>query len=723
MRMPIRLGLLIGFGLAIPCGAPAQTDPQSSPQTTLTAASEKAGHRVIANKDRIIEIKSSGTLQASAIEGRLVIAASDIVIDGGGLTLVGGEGDPKSFQGIAISATGVSNVTLKNFKACGWETGLKVVDGKGWTIENCDFSGNFHDPEFGWGENGRRGGIVLERVSGSVLRRNRANRVWDGCVLVDSDQNQLIDNDFSHTSNTCLKLWHSSRNTVRKNQLSYGIRIKPGEVHARDSTSVLIESGSNENQFVENDCTHGGDGIFIRVLNGWCSVGNLFERNDCSYANNNGIECWARDNIFRGNKANHCSYGFWLGGSDHTILEGNEANFNGLKEGHHNSPHLPGNSHAGIVFMFGPSSHTVARRNTCIGNNGAGIAAIGDQASRGQKWKARHWIIEDNHLSRNRWGVFLEYADWISLRGNRFSERGTAGNDNSIAAVQVEDGVTRLIQNGSPLDPTDGADRSFDQFISLDGPMSALVGERVHFSPRALPLAPGATVTWDLGDGTTADTTGVDHVFKSPGFYRIGFNLTAPAGTNLGFRDFFVINDVKEIGTEGNPNDWSIEDFHDRRRSQDQISQAEFTEDRDDRLVGKSCLKVLIRPYAGFRVALTYPKTRDAAWPLAGKKKLVFWMKVINEDVTGWQGGPFLSLEGDSGKPCYIEPKSGLDLMRQLENNEGRDGWRRMEISLAGNDQWQVDGDLPETVKAISLAFDSWGAPTLRLWIDGLTFE
>ena len=122
-----------------------------------------------ADRERVIEINSSGTLTASSVEGRLVITASNITIDGGGLTLVGGDGNPKTFTGTAISAHGVSNVTLKNFNACGWETGLKIVDGEGWTIDNCNFSGNFHDPEFGWGENGRRGGIVLEGDRKSVV--------------------------------------------------------------------------------------------------------------------------------------------------------------------------------------------------------------------------------------------------------------------------------------------------------------------------------------------------------------------------------------------------------------------------------------------------------------------------------------------------------------------------------------------------------------------------
>ena len=96
---------------------------------------------------------------------------------------------------------------LKNLNAKGWETGLVLRNAEACVIEGCNFSDNFHDPGFGWGEHGRRGGIVLENVRKSVLKINQAHRVWDACVL-------------------------------------------------------------------DNDCTHGGDGIFVRVLNSWCSTGN-----------------------------------------------------------------------------------------------------------------------------------------------------------------------------------------------------------------------------------------------------------------------------------------------------------------------------------------------------------------------------------------------------------------------------------------------------------------
>ena len=392
--------------------------------SALTLASVAADDATKVEARPTMEVTSNVVLDPARTYGSIVVKKSGVTIDGRGAWLVGATSGPtKQFRGTAITGEGVSRVTLKNINAKGWETGLRVRDAAGWTIEHCNFSDNFSDPDFGWGENGRRGGIVLEHVTESVLRKNTANRVWDACVLVDSNDNVVEENDFAHASNTCLKLWTACRNTIRGNNLSYGIRIKPGEVHARDSTSVLFESGSNDNRFLNNDCTHGGDGIFVRVLNGWCSMGNLFQGNDCSYANNNGFECWAPRNVFVNNKANHCSYGFWMGGSDETRLVGNEASYNGLSSGHHNSPHLPDRSHAGIVFMFGPSSHTLARDNVCEGNNGAGIALVGDLGSKGKKWRAYHWVIERNVLSNNRWGVYAQYADWITIAGNVFRDK------------------------------------------------------------------------------------------------------------------------------------------------------------------------------------------------------------------------------------------------------------------------------------------------------------
>lgn len=313
----------------------------------MPASEKKASNEPVQvmNKDRgqiwreIVVIQDLLLDKEAAMKARMIVRSSHITIDGNGATLQGPGAidNPESLAkaGIGLIVEGCTNVTVRNLKVRGFATGLVVRDGRSLRFENCDLSDNYDNPRHGWGELPPRGGILLERVRQSVIRGNTANRVWDGLHLIESDDNLIENNDFSHCSNTCAKLWTSSRNRFVKNNLSYGIRIDraAGEVHARDSTCVLIESGSDDNYWFGNDITHGGDGVFIRVLNGWVSRGNEFVENDTSYANNNCIESWSPGNTYIRNKANHGSYGFWLGGSDQTVLIGNEAAYNGLPEG------------------------------------------------------------------------------------------------------------------------------------------------------------------------------------------------------------------------------------------------------------------------------------------------------------------------------------------------------------------------------------------------------
>jgi parallel beta-helix repeat protein len=651
----------------------------------------------------VTEITTDTTLDPAKTYGPLVVKASNVTIDGKGATIQGAtEGNPKTFKGVGISARGVSNVTLRNVVVKGFETGLHVSDASGWTVEGCNFSGNFHDPEFGWGENGRRGGILLERVKGSTFRKNRANRNWDACTLVDSNANVIEENDFSFTSDTCLKLWHSSSNTVEKNNLSYGLRIKKGEVHARDSTGVLLESGSNANTFRDNDVTHGGDGIFIRVLNGWVSVANVFERNDCSYANNNGFEAWSPHNTYRGNTANHCSYGFWLGASDNTILEGNEASFNGELKGFHNSPHLPKDGHAGIVFMFGPSSHTLVRGNTCKNNNGAGIALIGEPP----KFKAYHWVIEDNVLERNRWGIYARHADWIDMADNTFDRNQEAGfsRDATVTNVFESEAKTRDIDRWAPR---------------LAVPKPAKVGEPMSFAvelraPKAkdgeeeaddVDVLRTAKFRWDFGDGPKAGASTARHAFDRPGPHRVGLTTTLRGRSDPQGFVVYALDDLPEIG--GNAGSWTWSDT---------ASKVAFEDDAENGLIGGHSVRASVKPYGGGRVNLVC--SPEGGVKVEGKSSLIFWVKTRNENVTGWQGpNPIVTLKGKGGE---LKLTAKVDRLQQPEMNESRGGWARFEVPLAGGDGWERAGEMPKVADGISIGFDSWGNDPLTIWIDGL---
>jgi parallel beta-helix repeat protein len=663
-----------------------------------------------AEPPREIVVTKDVALEKNAVlNARLVVRASHVTIDGQGATLVGpGQpGKPESFQGFGIVAEGCSGVIVRNLKVKGFSAGLVAKDGRAWLVEDCDFSDNFHNPEYGWGSGSRQGGMIWTRMQDCVVRKVRANRVWNGLDLDNCDRNLVADCDLSHCSNVCLKLQSSTRNQVVGNNLSYGIRIKPGEVHARDSTSVLLESGSNDNLFERNDITHGGDGIFIRVLNLWVSTGNVFIENDCSYANNNCVESWSPGNTYIRNKANHGSYGFWLGGSDQTVLIGNEAAYNGLPDGSHNAPEA-GFSHGGIVIVGGPSSHTKVLGNFCHHNNGGGIVFRGDVATKGQAWKTRHWIIQNNRLEDNTWGIHGQYGDWIFVADNVY-RNNAKGNyfDQVTNLTQLErDPAVRLAPRAALL-----------------APRVAKVGETVVLDASTSSDPQGRTLSyrWDLGGPIRSEAV-VKHVFTEPGFQRVGLSVSNGALADLAFRDLVVVNDVKsELGTEGQAGRWGS------TIGGDSTGRARLVfEDDSDAVIGETSLRFQPIPYPGMDVTAIYPATRDATWDLSKSKKLTFWIKFQNPNITGFQDpGPGVQFYGPKGQ-ITLTPTAGRNYLRDVPNSEGRWMWQRMEVPLDGDKAWtrKTTGEVDlKRIDAVGFTFDSWEADPFTIWLDGVAFE
>ncbi len=663
---------------------------------------------------REVVVTSDLTLDGTEMrDTRLVVVASHVTIDGKGATLIGPgtPGNPESLEtaGVGITARGCHNVTLKNIKARGFATGLVLTDCRGWLVEDCDFSNNYHNPQHGWGELPARGGIVLVNVSESVFRNNRANNVWDALNMTDCEDNEFSDNDFSHCSNVCAKLWTSSRNRFVRNNLSYGLRIDRsiGEVHARDSTGVLIESASNDNYWYQNDITYGGDGVFIRVLNGWLSTGNVFIENDTSYANNNCVECWSPGNVFIRNKANHGSYGFWMGGSDRSVIIGNECAFNGMPDEHQNAPVSKEMGFAGIIFAGGTGTHTIVEGNWCH-HNGAGIVIQGDVASRGARWNIHHWIIQNNRLEDNRRAMWLELADWVFIGPNEC--RGNA-EENYIHEV------TRLVR-GVPSD-----DITVAPVARLEGPTNASVGHPVVFDasssydPQEKPL----TFQWDI-DGKTFEQSAVTLAFSEPGFHRVGLTVSNGTFAGLASLDVLAVDDsAGETGTEFEAGKWSAEA---NGVPSDIVRFSNCT----DALVGKYSLHFAPETYAGGEIAVTYPKTRDAAWDLSGKTKLVFWMKLINPNIpieNAVNGHVTIDLRGDDGDIRFVA--KNYNAFFHGSYNEARSNWRFVEVPIRGESaDWvceTIGEPSPGRIHAIRLSVTSAGDKPFRVWLDGLRFE
>lgn len=697
MRLPRCAVLPLAAALLIPWHAPMKAAPKEQPA---------AIREIVITEDTKLD-------KDAVLNARIVIKASHVTLDGNGATLAGPgkPGDLKSLEsaGAGVFAEGCTNVTLRNLKAKGFATGLVVRDGKAWTVEKCDFSDNYHNPAHGWGELPARGGILLTRVTDSTLSKNKAKNVWDGLHLIDSHDNLIADNDISHCSNVCAKLWTSCRNRFLRNDLSYGLRIdrSKGEVHARDSTCVLIETGSDDNYWYRNDITHGGDGIFIRVLNGWVSRGNVFVENDTSYANNNCVESWSPGNTYIRNKANHGSYGFWLGGSDQTRLIGNEAAHNGLPGGFHNAPE-PGFGHGGIVIVGGQSSHTVLDGNHCHHNNGGGIVFRGDGANKARPWKTHHWIVQNNRLHDNQWGIWGRWGDWIYLANNTRA--------NNAKGDSLKD-VANLIE--AKNDPSIRT----APIVRVNAPHRALVGRPVRFDASTShdPAGRALHYRWDLG-GTVSKEASALHTFDRPGFYRVGVTVDNGVLADLAFRDLIVTAEVKnEIGTEGECARWGFE-----LEGNDGRGKMHFSDDEDNALVGRAALRFTPNPYPGLYATAIFPGKRDADWDLSGKSRLTFWMKTRNPNIPGYQNaGPVIFLYGKDGKLEYRPVKDG-NLLVNLPFSEARWTWMRVEVPLAGDAQWtrKKTGEVRlDKIRALGIALDSWGSDPFFVWLDGLRFE
>jgi parallel beta-helix repeat protein len=290
----------------------------------------------------------------------MVVSGSNLVLDGGGATLVG------NGEAAGLQIVKAQNVTIKNLKLKGFRWGILADGSAGLKLVNVDSSGNQNhfeattegktvmdmeggkEPDYG-------GGILLRGVTGGLLQGVEAHGQWNGVTLSNCTKVVLDRCDLSKNDDTGLHLWSSSNNEVRDSRISWiGIGIVKNGAFAHkggDQAGILVEHDSNKNRFLRNDLVHCvGDGVFIRAnelapvpaadarKQGVPSVGenpvllpthpsndNLFQENDASFAEDaNSFESdFCFGNQFIKNVASYSNYGFWLGFSRNTTVRGN----------------------------------------------------------------------------------------------------------------------------------------------------------------------------------------------------------------------------------------------------------------------------------------------------------------------------------------------------------------------------------------------------------------
>lgn len=258
-------------------------------------------------------------------------------------------------------------------------------------IEKNNLSNNVTDPNGGWGDQ-EGGALKAVTVSESTIKDNTANNNSNGLALRYSNNNIITNNDFSVNSDVCLEMKNASYNRIEDNNFSWGIRIDANdEVHARDSTSQLMESGSNYNKFFRNDFTHGG--------------------------------------------------------SDESVLDGNEAAYNGIMP--HNAPEAFGN--AGIAIVNGTGEHIKIINNNIHNNYGPGIALRFKDV-----YKTHHYVIQNNRIMNNLtspynsshkgYAIYLDQGDWFDISGNKVE-------NNSLDQIYKTATATNVFErNGSYLE-------------------------------------------------------------------------------------------------------------------------------------------------------------------------------------------------------------------------------------------------------------------------------
>ena len=632
--------------------------------------------------------------------------------------------DVNLFKGNGIIANGVSGVTIKGFTLNGFYWAMNLSDCTNMTITGNDLSNNYVNPTQTWASQ-EGGALNLRNVSESEIYNNVAYNNANGIIMRYSDHNSIHDNAFAINSDVCLEMHNSSYNDINDNDFSWGIRIDAyDEMHARDSTSQLMESGSDYNIFLNNDFTHGGDGIFIRVLDGWSCEGNWFEGNDTSYANNNAVESWAGRNYYINNKANHSSYGFWLGGSDESVLIGNEAAYNGINP--HNAPEAFGN--AGISIVNGSSEHMKIIGNYIHDNYGPGIA-LRYQAG----YPAHHYLIANNVITGNTtspydanhkgYAIYLDQFDWADITGNKIE-------GNSFDSVYTSSTATNVFErDGVYYDDNVAYFANAPQAVLTASTEQFFAGEEITFSAADStdPNGKALYFRWDMGDGTIMAGETVKYTFDEPGFYDVAFTVTNEDGLcDIAWLNVNVVAAGEEIGTEDSVDNWLIPDQGGKTTASNaspaEGNQTDYVEYYTYYVVdGKTSIKL---DSTSGPNTMTYPKTKDAGYDFSDAAALSFSVKIQNESGSSSKT-PVVRLYTDANNYVTYTPTRDWLSPANAANygcNQYRHDWIALTVPFAGNNLWTVSTTGTVDFSNINyITFDvTTGGTNVNLWLDGL---
>lgn len=339
--------------------------------------------------------------------------------------------------GIGIRINGHSNVTIRGAHVHGYKQSIWATNADGLSLIDCDVAEGYamrlgstpaaedsadwlwpHENDQNQWATNYGAAIWIEDSSDVTVSGCSVRRRQNALILENVTDSRIFDNDFSFLSGWGIAMWRSSRNIVSRNALDFCIRGYSHGVYNRgqDSAGLLLFEQCNDNLFIANSATHGGDGLFgfggkealgdtpapqtdaegspWSYLRRGCND-NFFALNDFSFAAAHGLELTFSfgNRIQRNNFADNAICGIWGGYSQDTIIIDNEFTRNGsagygLERGGVNIEHSERNSilynrfadnAAGIHLwhdadtglMSGPwakANHHATRDNVIVGN-------------------------------------------------------------------------------------------------------------------------------------------------------------------------------------------------------------------------------------------------------------------------------------------------------------------------------------------------------------------
>ncbi len=263
-----------------------------------------------------------------------IVGVHDVVLDGDSVTLNG-----TNYTGYGIVIRNSSNVQIRNFTAIdSFFYAIRIDSSSNVTVNGCDLSYNKNDTS-GWLNvwtdvgNANGGGVLVNRSEGANLSHNVMKYSNDGIAMYHCASDTILNNDLSYNTAYAIRMFFSDSNDVENNQASHVYRENP--VNSDAGAILLIVS--NDNRVVNNDFSYSSDGIFLgQYQYSQIPNDNYFAYNNCSNSPHNAIEAtFADGNVYEHNKADSSCYGFWLGYSFNTIVDSNEviANHQALSVG------------------------------------------------------------------------------------------------------------------------------------------------------------------------------------------------------------------------------------------------------------------------------------------------------------------------------------------------------------------------------------------------------